>query len=251
MGLLASLSALFAGAGCTYLCHASGWFWNKRYHQTPTGYATSLLAGLLALASVMVFAGAGYIKETAVRMIGTWSQAISADSAWQTEVSQSTKRAIQDLKDSNGRPIEDFNKEDRDGRPFKSSDSRYTPLNSEKAKETWAVSYTSETIKSFKVRHPVLGRLLFADEDSTSQLILDDVKAYFTANKDGVYDGKQGFKLGVEQIMHQLESGTGRLIKIARMTVALFFVSAEALCFAGVGLLAWRDLKYIRNRIRQ
>lgn len=251
MGLLASLSALFAGAGCTYVCHISGWFWNKRYHQTPTGYALCLLAGVLALASVMVFAGAGYLKETAVRMIGAWSQAISADSAWQSEVFQSTKRVIQDLKDSTGRPIEDYNLKDRDGRPYNSPDSKYMPLNSEKAQETCAVTYASETIKSFKVRHPVLGRLIFADEDRTAQLILDDVKAYFAANKRGTYDSNQGIKLGVGQIMHELESGTERLTKIARITVALFFLSAEGLCFAGVGLLAWRDLKYIRNRIQQ
>ena len=250
-GLLVSLSALLAAAGCTYLCHSSGWFWNKKYHQTLTSSALSLLAGFLALASVMVFAGAGYIKETAVRMIEIWSQAVSADSAWQEEVFQSTKMAIADLKDSAGRPIEDYNLPDPDGRPYKSPDSRYIPLNSGESREICALTYAAKTITSFKARHPVLGRLLFADEDTTAGLILDDVKAYFTANKGGVYPVNQGFKLGVGQIMHELESGTGRLIKIARISVALFFLLVEGMCFAGVGLLAWRELKYIRKRIQQ
>ncbi len=251
MGLLASLSALLAAAGCTYLCHVSGWFWIKKYHQTLTGSALSLLAGFIALASVMVFAGAGYIKDTAVRMIGLWSETMVVDQTWHEELFQLTKRKIEDLKDSAGQPIENFNLKDPNGVVYKSPDSGFVPMNSNEARETCAVTYASETIKSFKARHPVLGRLLFADEELTTELILEDVKAHFAANKGRTYLLNQGFKLGVGQIMDELESGTDRLIRIARITVAISFFLAEGLCFAGVGFLAWRELKYIRKPIKQ
>jgi len=175
---------------------------------------------------VMVFAGAGYIKESAVLKIDLWSQAIFADSEWRQGVFQSAKKAIEELKNSKGQPIEDYNKRDPDGRLYKSSDSRYIPLASEEAQETCAVTYASKTIKSFKTRHPILGRLLFADEEHTTTLILDDVRAYFRANKGGTYPAEQGIKLGIGQIVRELESGTERLVKMARTTVALFFTTS-------------------------
>ena len=156
---------------------------------------------------------------------------------------------VKELRDSLGRPLENF---DRvvEGLAISSPESKIIPLNSKEAKETCASTYANETITSFKARHPMLGKMLFAREENSTSLILNDVQEFFRSSSGKKYSLRQGFDLGVGQIRHELESGTDRLIKIARISVILFGLSVEVFCFVSIGVLAWRQLGHNRQIIK-
>jgi hypothetical protein len=247
---MASILAILAAVGCTYLCHKSGWFWNKRYDQTVVGSVLSLLAGLFAFATVIIYAGAGFIKETAVQMIDDWSKTVAKDKDWRNHVFQTAKENVKELRDRLGRPLENFDEKGADGLAFNSPKSTGIPLNSKEARETCVSTYVNETITSFKARHPILGKMLFAREENSTDIILNDMQEFFSSSSAKTYILGQGFDLGVKQIKGELESGTDRLIKIARISVILFGLSVEVFCFVSIGVLAWRQLGHNRQIIK-
>jgi hypothetical protein len=248
-GIIAMLLAVLAAALVAFCCHKSAWLWNTKYSQTLPGVFFCLLAGCTAFCCVLLYAGAGFIKESALEIIEGWNLVILADGSWHSAVFSSAKQSVKELRNNAGNPLENYSLQGPDGRKYDDPGSTYIPLSSEEAKEKAAYIYASETMHSFKLTHPVLGWLISADQENSAALILNDVQDYFSANRNMIYPLDQGFKLGVQEIVRELEQGTDRLIKIARGIILAVFALGEAICFGTIGIMAYRSLQINRNLI--
>lgn len=134
-GIIATLLAILAAVLVAFCCHKSAWLWNTKYSQTLPGLFFCLLAGCTAFCCVLLYAGAGFIQESALELIDGWNRVILADNPWQGGVFDSAKQSVKDLRDNAGNPVEDYSQRGPDGRKYDDPDSTFIPMSSEEAKE--------------------------------------------------------------------------------------------------------------------
>ena len=227
-------------------------FWRRRWlHSAATnrlGYGTPSIRKHCRVCSSAFWPDARHFAACCFTPEG-WNLVILADGSWHSAVFSSAKQSVKELRNNAGNPLENYSLQGPDGRKYDDPGSTYIPLSSEEAKEKAAYIYASETMHSFKLTHPVLGWLISADQENSAALILNDVQDYFSANRNMIYPLDQGFKLGVQEIVRELEQGTDRLIKIARGIILAVFALGEAICFGTIGIMAYRSLQINRNLI--
>ena len=97
-GIIATLLAILAAVLVAFCCHKSAWLWNTKYSQTLPGLFFCLLAGCTAFCCVLLYAGAGFIQESALELIDGWNRVILADNSWQGGVFDSAKQSVKDLR---------------------------------------------------------------------------------------------------------------------------------------------------------
>jgi hypothetical protein len=251
MGIEATFLAVVIALACAFGCHKSAWLWNLKYSQTFPGFGLCLLAGIIGFWSTLVYAGAGFAKEAAIAVVNGWGTMIWEDHGWKDGVFAKAKQSVKDLKDpKTGRSLEDFSLIGPDHVRYDDPKSAYIPSQTSKSREAVSFVYSKETIHSFRSAHPILGWFLFANQEQSSELMSKDTDSYFAEHPGTTYRVDRGFKLALQQIVRELEGGTDRLVRIARVGVIVFFAAGEAFSFGIVGFIAYRKLRIDRQTFR-
>lgn len=224
--LALAFSALMFYAGTHYTQ-----LWNKVYHVTPLCRALCGVAALVTFFATLGFIGLKNTRPVAEAMVAEWSEEVMTDDALAARCFYESYYAIRDA-----------GMEDMRGFSAPENGGQYIPISHRETQVLVGQIYAGNACRDFDARYPLIGYFLKADEGVPSEIIAEDVNAYFRRRVSSTYPLERGFELAVEQISTDLQSQCGKIVRKCRGLLVLLFLLAQLIPFGLIGYLAYKEL---------
>lgn len=223
-----------------WICTHYTKLWNKVYKVTPSFHVLCGAAAVVTFLATLGFIGLKNMRPVAERMVDTWSDAVMQDSDLSAACFHDAYYAIKDSGLENMRGYK---------APEQGGD--LIPISRKETQILVGQIYAGNACRDFSARYPFIGHFVKAHDGVPSEVIAADVDAFFKARRGYTYPLEQGFVLAVEHISSDLQSQCGRIVRIARGWLILFFLLVQLVPFGLIGYLAYRELRRHKRSDRQ
>jgi hypothetical protein len=229
--LLAIVVAFFLAGLCWWGASRYSHLWNRRFRVTAAHHLLCLLAALLTLVYVVLFASIKYTQVAAEASIDRWRIKLLEDKEWWQRVFKETYVAVKNL------GVEDFS-----NYPPPESGGNRIPLNQQLTRQRVAQIYVNEAISNFRTEHPFLSSIFWIRSDVPAEDIQNDVNEFF--RKGGqTYAFETAIEIAAREIKSDLQRQTNRVVPMAWGILIALFALVRLIPFGWIGYAAYRDLK--------
>ncbi len=173
-----------------------------------------------------------YLHQTTVDLTENWQKQLPNDKAWQYQTFSKTYQAVK------AQGEEDFS-----NYPPPEQGGKLIPENHEASRRITAKTYVTEAIEHFKQRHPYLSKILKTDLNIPEEEIYQDSKSFFDKKTGKNYELENAITITGDKLKKGFDQRIPNLIKTTRFFITVAYVAIMTLLFAGVGFIAYRDIK--------
>jgi hypothetical protein len=227
--------AIGAVAGIVFwiLAAYSARLWNKRYYLKPGLQALCAIAAVLSVLCALTFASSNNIAQAVKSRLSVWSESVVMESEWQDEAfkdawDEVAKAGIEDGVTLSPSPRTD-------------TSINTLPTNNPGTKNIVAKVYAHAALIQFRKQNPYLATVISPPGEIPSEILTQDILAWFTANPGQSYPAPRG----VQVVVRMLEDLSGKQVEpvaayTRRLSLALFIIT-QAIVFLLIGWFAHRS----------
>ena len=228
--------ALLLSAVVWWTCTHYTKLWNTVYQVTPSFHILCSVAAVVTFFATLCFIGLKNMKPVSERIVEEWGEEVMADYDLSGRCFHDAYYAIRDA-----------GLEDLSGYRTPENGGDLIPVSSRETRILVGEIYAGNACRDFARRNPFIGYFLKADDGVPSEIIAEDVDAFFRARSGETYPLERGFELAIRQIASDLQSQCGKIVRRTRWWLFLAFLLVQSIPFGAIGYLAWKDLKNHRR----
>lgn len=262
--LVGLILAALGWLACSKFSHG----FHKNFQVRIRHHVLCAIAALLTLLATIIFFAMKFTEDVALVIIDEWANEIEAEATVaESDVSKHYQEVFRDvydeifaLRSDDGTQLESLTYLHIDPQTGQQETRKYihpdeggqlVPITMPESRLSWAEAYANGTVDFFKINHPFLAKMLWADEGVSTSLIQEDVDQFFVEDaKQAVlekrepkpYPSTDAIDIAVTETEQRLVSKAPRIVMFSRISLAVLFAVAQAVPF---GLIAWaahRDL---------
>lgn len=162
-------------------------------------------------------------------------------SHWADDTFQRAYEGVRSLRAPTGKPLEDFSTrpDPKSGLPTS------IPTTQEASKLKAADIYAEAAVTHFRIHHPVLSKVLWAQPKIAQDEIYADMHRVFGAGSPN-YDAKDAARLAGGEIRRGLEQQVPRIVLLSRIALVIAFLIIQGITFFLLIHAALADIKVRR-----
>jgi hypothetical protein len=205
--------------------------WNLRFRMTALHQLLCLLAALLTLITVVLFASFNYAQAAAEVSIDHWQNGRLQDHEWRQGGVKETYVAVKNL------GVEDFS-----NYPPPDAGGNRIPLTHPESIQRAAQACVDEAISDFRAKHPFLSAIFSLRNGAPAKGIQEDGTDFFRIGRQ-TYPQKNAVAIALREVRRDLDRQTGRVLSLAWGSLITLFALGQLLPFGWIDYAAYRDLK--------
>jgi hypothetical protein len=209
---------------------------NRDYNSGFGFVVGCFLASCTTLFIVVVVVSLQYVDPVVRVAIKGWESTLQSDHAWSNATFRDAYEAVYALKDSNGKPLENFT-----NTPHPDKGGMIIPMSSDESKIKAIAVYLNRSVEHFDKNMPFLSWILWANSGMAKENIYQDMKRVFTTNP--TYQMSDAISIAGKEIAKILSGQTKRIIWFGRIIALTVFAFIQMVIIGLLVLSAHRDIR--------
>jgi len=212
---------------------------NRQFSLSPQHHVYCSLAAIITVFFIVLFSAFSYTAVVAEFMVDSWRDGILQDRKWSQNTFRQTYEAVYELRDASGKQLENFA-----NYPHPDSGlAKLIPTTHAESKQVAAQTYAKAAVDHFRLHHPFLSKILWANPEVAQQVITQDMERVFGSGSR-TYQAEEAIHLASERIRQDLKEQAPRIVIISRLILICIFLLVQGIT---VGLLIRAALKDIKE----
>ena len=221
-----------------WLAHVVSLNFNRQFSFRAEHYLYCSIAATATFLFSILFVALRYTADVAQVMVSGWEVSIQADSEWSQDTFRKAYDAVYELRDAQGRQLEDFN-----GKPHPDTDrSTLIPTTQEASKLKAAETYADAAVAHFRAHYPFLSKILWARSGIAQDKIYADMQRVYGSGRS-LYQAEDAIRLAGQEIRQGLERQVPRVVVLSRIALVVAFLIVQAVTFSLLIHAALADIK--------
>lgn len=219
--------------------------YNRQFSLHPQHHIYCSLAAIITVLFTVLFSAFNYTGVVAEFIVDSWKEVILQDGEWSQNTFRQAYETVYELRDASGKQLENFA-----NYPHPDSGlAKLIPTSHAESKQLAAQTYAKAAVDHFRLYHPFLSTILWANPEVAQQVITQDMERVFGSGSR-TYQAEEAIQLASEKIRQGLKEQVPRIVIISRLILFCVFLLVQGITVALLIRAALNDIKEYRTESR-